>query len=194
MPISDLKNESDEPSIESLEGKFYKSDESDEFDEFDKFDDDKSPFTKEERKIIKEKLPENFPIPYIKKLKIGEDVQDELTGKIYRAEDFTMPANSGKSYTYCSDTMYNELKINALRNIDVLYHEATFTEEHKKRATETCHSTAKQAATIAQKANVKKLIIGHYSSRYKELETHLAEAKSVFENTVLGEEGGVYLI
>ncbi|CAH0995227.1 Ribonuclease BN [Emticicia aquatica] len=146
------------------------------------------------RKIVPEKLPQNFPIPYLKMLKDGLDIFDELSGITYLNKDFTIEGGSSKSFAYCSDTAYNELKISQLSNIDAIYHEATFTESELKRAEQTNHSTAQQAATIAQKINAKKLIIGHYSSRYKSLELHIKEAQSVFENTFLAEEGKIFKI
>ncbi|GAB3515079.1 ribonuclease Z [Emticicia fontis] len=146
--------------------------------------------TKEsKRKILAEKLPENFPIPYIKKLKEGLDIEDPLTGKIYKNEDYTTTGTSSKSFAYCSDTAYNEAIIPQLQNVNTIFHEATFLESELKRAIQTNHSTASQAATIALKSNAKQLIIGHYSSRYKTLDSHLEQAKAVFENTQLAQEG-----
>ncbi len=146
------------------------------------------------RKILPEKLPENFPIPYLKMLKEGLDIHDELSGVIYLNTDFTSAGCDSKSFAYCSDTAYNELKIKDLQNIDCLYHEATFTNSEEKRAEQTNHSTARQAAMIAQRANAKTLIIGHYSSRYKTLDTHLEEATAIFENSFLAEEGKVFRV
>lgn len=146
------------------------------------------------RKIVAEKLPLNFPIPYIKMLKDGLDIHDELSGITYLNEDYTIAGGTSKSFAYCSDTAYNELKINQLQNVDGIYHEATFTDSERKRAEQTNHSTARQAAMIAQQTNAKQLIIGHYSSRYKTLDSHLSEAKETFENTFLAEEGKSYKI
>lgn len=144
------------------------------------------------RKVLADKLPENFPIPYIKMLKEGLDIEDELTGKIYKNEDFTAEGNASKSFAYCSDTAFNENLIPQIRDVDTIFHEATFADEELKRAIQTNHSTSRQAATIAKEANVGKLIIGHYSSRYKTLENHLSQAKEVFENTHLAIEGESY--
>ncbi|WP_337041109.1 ribonuclease Z [Emticicia sp. 17c] len=144
------------------------------------------------RKLLAEKLPENFPIPYIKMLKDGLDVEDELTGKIYKSEDYTTIGTPSRSFAYCSDTAYNEQMVSQLQDVNTIFHEATFVESELKRAEYTNHSTAIQAATIAKKANAEQLIIGHYSSRYKTLETHLTEAKQVFENTHLALEGVTY--
>jgi len=97
-----------------------------------------------------------------------------------------------RSYAYCSDTAYSEEIIPRVSNVDLLYYEATFMHDMLKRAEETYHSTTIQAATIAKKANVKKLLIGHFSARYNDLEPLLQETKSVFENTVLAEDGKQY--
>lgn len=141
------------------------------------------------RKLLIDKLPENFPIPYLKKLKEGLDVEDPLTGKVYKNEEYTTTGAASKSFAYCSDTAYNEAIIPQLQYVDAIFHEATFLESELKRAQQTNHSTASQAAAIASQANAGQLIIGHYSSRYKTLDTHLAEAKAVFENTHLALEG-----
>ncbi len=94
-----------------------------------------------------------------------------------------------RSYAYCSDTCYDERIIEFIKGVDLLYHEATFMHDMLQRATETFHSTALQAATIAKKAEVNKLIIGHYSARYKDLQPLLDEAKTIFDNTILAIEG-----
>jgi ribonuclease Z len=146
------------------------------------------------RKIVAENLPPNFPIPYLKMLKDGLDIYDELTGITYLNTDYTTNGGVPKSFAYCSDTAYNEAKISQLHNIDTIYHEATFAETDLKRAIYTNHSTAKQAASIAKKINAKQLIIGHYSSRYKTLDDHLSEATSIFKNSFLAEEGKVFRI
>jgi ribonuclease Z len=94
-----------------------------------------------------------------------------------------------RSFAFCSDTVYSESIIPFIHGVDLLYHESTFLHEMVHLAEETMHSTAKQAATIAKKANVGQLIIGHYSSRYKDLSPLLDEAQKKFPNTVLGIEG-----
>ncbi len=94
-----------------------------------------------------------------------------------------------RSYAFCSDTSYDERIIECIKGVDLLYHEATFMHDMLPRAKETFHTTTIQAATIAKKAEVKKLMIGHYSARYKDLQPLLIEAKSVFENTILAVEG-----
>lgn len=94
-----------------------------------------------------------------------------------------------RSYAYCSDTCYDERIIEFIQGVNLLYHEATFLNELLPRAKETYHTTALQAGTIAQKAQVHQLMIGHYSARYKDLQPLLEEAKSVFDNTILSVEG-----
>ncbi|MES2285002.1 MAG: ribonuclease Z [Bacteroidota bacterium] len=94
-----------------------------------------------------------------------------------------------RSYAYCSDTCYDERIIEIIKGVDLLYHEATFLNDMLPRAKETFHSTALQAATIAQKAEVRQLMIGHYSARYRDLQPLLDEAQTVFSNTILSIEG-----
>lgn len=93
------------------------------------------------------------------------------------------------SYAYCSDTMYSESVAESVKNVDVLYHEATFAHSLAQLAKATGHSTALQAAKIAAKADVGKLIIGHLSSRYKHPEVLLNEARTIFPETYLAEDG-----
>jgi len=113
-------------------------------------------------------------------------------GKIVKNSELTTPPPPPRSYAYCSDTAYNEALIPQVSNVDLLYYESTFMHDMLERAKETYHSTTIQAATIAKKAKVKQLIIGHFSARYKDLEPLLLEAKSVFKDTVLAEEGKLY--
>lgn len=132
-----------------------------------------------------------IPIREIPLIKKGADfVTSE--GEIIPNNRLTTPAEPPKKYAYCSDTAYSEKIIPFIENIDCLFHEATFLQKHKARAKETMHTTALQAATIAQKAAVKQLIIGHYSARYDDASELLTEAKSVFENTLLSEDGKVF--
>ena len=110
-------------------------------------------------------------------------------GFVIKNSDLTFPQILPKSYAYCSDTLYDETIIDIIKNIDLLYHEATFLSSEKNRANETCHSTAEDAATIAKKANVKKLLIGHFSARYRSSDVLLKEASLVFANTIAAEDG-----
>ena len=121
-------------------------------------------------------------------LKNGKDFTLKNGNKIQNKE-LTLDPPPPLTYGYCSDTEYYEEIIPLIEKIDLLYHEATFLEEHRSLAEKTQHSTAQQAAKIADKASVKKLILGHYSSRYSSLDLFLDEARKVFENTVLAEAG-----
>jgi ribonuclease Z len=107
---------------------------------------------------------------------------------------FKEKCKSQKTYAYCSDTLYDTSLIPAIQNADLLYHEATFMEDLMQRAKDTFHSTAIEAGRMALHSNAGKLIIGHFSSRYKVLEPLLLEAKSIFENTFLAIEGHTYEI
>jgi len=127
----------------------------------------------------------------INNLKLGKDYKTE-EGKIIENKLLTITPEQSFSYAFCSDTKYYEGIIPTIKDVDLLYHEATFTEEHKDRAKSTFHSTAKQAAEIAKKSNAKQLIIGHFSNRYYDLSVLLNEAKTVFEETDLALEGKTF--
>jgi ribonuclease Z len=131
---------------------------------------------------------DQIPIEFYHRLKKGESPTDEK-GKIIDYKKYTLPPKPSFSYSYCSDTAYSEELIAFIKESTLLYHEATFTEKDKDRARLTFHSTAKEAAQIAQAANVKKLIVGHLSSRYSETEDHLSEASAYFKNTEVAEDG-----
>ncbi len=144
---------------------------------------------KKNRRIIKEKLPENFSIRNIVRLKHGEDILDDDGNVLYKSSELTLDPKKSFKYAFCSDTKYNESIIPHIKGADMLYHEATFLDEHMDRAAHTYHSTAKEAATIASKAEVGKLLLGHFSVRYKELEPIQEEARTVFEESYLAIEG-----
>jgi ribonuclease Z len=141
------------------------------------------------RRIDKTRLPEGLLIRQIANLKRGDDVTDDEGNLLYRNEDLTFPPRRSRSYAYCSDTAFNELSADQIRDVNVLYHEATFTEEEASKARETQHSTAREAATLARIANVEKLLLGHFSARYKDLNPILEEARIIFENSFLALEG-----
>ncbi|MCK6618175.1 MAG: ribonuclease Z [Cyclobacteriaceae bacterium] len=146
------------------------------------------------RRIDKDRLPEGLPHYRMHELKAGFDIKDE-TGKIvYKNEDLTLPPNQSRSYAYCSDTAYAESIVEQITKVDILYHEATFTEDDKMKAAETLHSTAREAALIARKANAGKLLLGHFSARYRELEPLLTEARTVFTETYLATEGQTFTL
>ena len=147
-----------------------------------------------DRHIIRDMIDfYNIPTWRIPKIKQGEDFVT-LEGEIIANSLLTIPSDLPKRFAYCSDTAYSEKIIPIIQGVDCLYHEATFMEEELIRSKQTEHSTARQAGEIALKANVKKLIIGHYSARYNNQVELLNEAKAVFENTVLGEDMTVYEI
>ncbi len=108
---------------------------------------------------------------------------------LYKASDYTLPPKPSFTYAYCSDTQPSPSIINQIHGVDILYHEATFTEDEKERARQTKHSTAAEAADIALRARVKKLVIGHFSARYKDLAPVLKEANEIFPATSLAAEG-----
>jgi ribonuclease Z len=146
------------------------------------------------RRIDKALLPENLSIAQLNKLKAGEDLIDEDGNVLYKNDSLTLSPRKSRSYAYCSDTQYFEAIIEQVKAVDVLYHEATFMEEEADKAVETMHSTVKQAATIGLKANPTRLLIGHFSARYKDLLPVIDEAKRVFPNTYLALEGETFTI
>ena len=141
------------------------------------------------RHLVKALLPAFLTPPELISLKNGEDIRDENNNILVRNEDVTSEPSRSRSYAYCSDTRYKEDIIPYIKGVDLLYHEATFLDNMLERAVYTFHSTAKQAATLALKAEVKRLLIGHFSVRYKDLTPLLDEAKAVFDNTHLALEG-----
>lgn len=145
-------------------------------------------------KIKPEKIKE-YKIPFlnINDIKMGADfvLQD---GSIIPNAALTSAPEPSKSYAYCSDTKYNESIVPLIKNVDLLYHESTFMHDLQAIAEERFHSTSIEAAQIAKLAQVKKLAIGHFSGRYKDLEPMLKEAQTVFENTALALEGTVFEI
>lgn len=129
-----------------------------------------------------------IPISEIKNIKLGADfVRPDKT--VIENERLTSPPTLPRRYAYCSDTAFFPDIIPYIQGVDVLYHEATFAESEKMRAHETFHTTAAEAGEIAQMARVKKLVIGHYSSRYTDLNLLLEQARTKFENTELAFEG-----
>lgn len=144
------------------------------------------------RRLNREVLTEPLPPTYIQLLKNGQDVCDEEGKLLYKYEEVTKPALKHLSYAYCSDTRYKPQILQQIQNADLLYHEATFADDMKERAHQTYHTTAKQAGDLATQAHVGKLLIGHFSTRYKDLDVILDEAKSVFKNTHAAIEGQTF--
>ena len=133
----------------------------------------------------------NIDVAYYRKLKQGEDVLNN-DGILISNSAVTSKGLVPKCYAFCSDTAYKEDIIPLINEVDVLYHESTFLEEHTHLCEKTKHSTAKQAAAIALKAQVKTLLLGHYSTRYGSIEVFRQEAKTVFENVLLAEDGKAF--
>lgn len=141
------------------------------------------------RRINKAVLPEGILLEHIAQLKQGRDVLNPDGSVLYKNEAYTLSPKHSYSYAYCSDTLYDEKIVAQITGVDLLYHEATFMTEHRDKAAITLHSTAQQAALIARQANVKQLLLGHFSARYKELDLLLAEAVAEFKNCRLANEG-----
>lgn len=142
--------------------------------------------------IKKEVIQEfNIPLAKIKEIKAGADFVSN-DGKRIKNEELTIPPAPPRSYAYCTDTTYYEPIIDLIKNVDLLYHEATFPEEMSNFAHKTSHSTAKEAAQIAKTAQVNSLIIGHFSARYTNVSIFLKEAKTIFKNTYLAKERKTY--
>ena len=146
------------------------------------------------RRIDKTKLPEGLLLQQIISLKRGDDVVDANGNVLHRNSDLTLPPRKSRSYAYCSDTEFDRNFIDQIRNVDLLYHEATFVESDESKARETKHSTAKQAATVAQLADAGSLLLGHFSARYRDLVPILEEARTIFPNSRLALEGEEFTI
>lgn len=147
-----------------------------------------------ERKLISHKISgSGLQFEHMHLLKKGEDILTD-EGIYFKNKDYTEDPPPSRSYAYCSDTAYAEKIIPFIEGVDLLYHEATFTEKDIERARATYHSTARQAAEIAKKAKVKKLVMGHLSARYEEVKTHVDEASVVFSHSEVVEDGKVYTI
>ena len=144
-----------------------------------------------EAHIIREMIDfYQVPIRQIQEIKRGADfITPE--GEVIPNVRLTRPAEQPKRYAFCSDTAFHPEIVPYVEGVDLLYHEATFAEQDLARAKETFHSTARQAATIAREAGVKRLVIGHYSARYENTAFLLDEAREVFPETILGNEGMV---
>ena len=147
-----------------------------------------------DRKLLIENAEaKNIDVSYYRKLKQGADVYNQ-DGVLIKNTEVTMDGRIPKRYAFCSDTAYSEAIIPIIQGVDVMYHESTFLESQVALCGKTKHSTAKQAATIANKARVGQLILGHYSSRYKDIELFKNEAMTVFEHVSLAKDGKIFNI
>lgn len=135
----------------------------------------------------------NIPVSAIPAIKHGSDFVT-AQGVAIPNKEITKPRLKPRSYAFCSDTAYTESFLDQIMGVDLLYHEATFLNDKADIAREKTHSTTTEAATIAKKAQAGKLLIGHYSARYKDLAAFKREAMAVFPNTCIAEEGDVISI
>ncbi len=135
----------------------------------------------------------NIPFVHYQDLKEGQDYKDEQ-GVIHMNHTLTFPPSEVRSYAYVSDTRFFPELAEEIANADMLYHESTFLHELKERAEETFHTTALDAARMAKIAGVKKLILGHFSARYRDLTPLLNEAQTLFENSHLAIEGSRFSV
>ncbi|MBS1669114.1 MAG: ribonuclease Z [Bacteroidetes bacterium] len=146
------------------------------------------------RKINPEKaLAYQVPASFFEQLKWGADYLSK-TNELVKNEWVTDSGSPAKSYAYSADTVYDERIIESVKSCSLLYHEATYLKDMEDRATKRFHCTTAQAATIAKKAQVGKLLIGHFSSKYERLEDFEKEAREIFANTELAIEGVTYKV
>jgi len=143
--------------------------------------------------LINEASDYNIDISLYQSIKMGKDVISN-DGKVISNHLVTAPPDPPKSYAFCSDTVFDPGIVLQLRNITTLYHESTFLEEHVALAEPTKHSTAKQAGTIARDANVKKLILGHFSTRYGSIIPFKEEAQTIFKEVELADDGKIFTL
>ena len=144
------------------------------------------------RRLNKEKI-KNYNIPHydFQNLKHGNDLVLE-DGTELKNDKVSLDPNPIKRYAFCSDTAYNESVVPLVKDVDLLYHEATFLDAHENLAEKTKHSTAAQAAKIAQLAKVKRLVLGHFSSRYRDKNRFLTEAAPFFDAVELAADGKIF--
>ncbi len=140
-------------------------------------------------RLLKERLPAGLTAAQLGRLAQGHDLAADDQQPGLRHADVSAPAAVPRRYAFCSDTLYTPALADLIRGAHVLYHEATFLEDLRERAAQTHHSTARQAALLARDAGVGRLLIGHFSSRYKALDPLLAEAQAVFPTAELALEG-----
>jgi ribonuclease Z len=124
---------------------------------------------------------------------MGEDYETK-EGNIIKNELVTIANKPASSYAFCADTIYDETLVPIVKNVSLLYHESTYLKDMNDRAALRFHATSEQAATIALKADVDKLIMGHFSSKYEVLDQFLEEAKNIFDKSDLAIEGVTFLL
>ncbi len=142
-------------------------------------------------KLNREVLPNSLSKENLLDLKEGKDIVD-MNGKFWPNHHLANPPHHPRSYVYCADTRFHNEVRHQILNANLLYHEATFLNDMQSRAETTFHSTAQEAARFASLHNVRQLLIGHFSSRYFDVQPFLGEAKPEFENTLLAIEGQTF--
>ena len=146
------------------------------------------------RKLLINKMKQyNIPFKFFAGIKNGDNYEDDF-GNLIPNSELTMSAGRPRSYAYCSDTLYEPQLADEVRQVDLLYHESTFMHDLLDRAKTTFHSTSVEAAMIAKNANVTRLVIGHFSARYKDLIPMLNEARAIFPETALAIEGSKFYV
>ncbi|ASZ14468.1 ribonuclease Z [Chitinophaga pendula] len=149
---------------------------------------------KKRRRIIPEQARAyEIPTAYFSRLQEGEDYLRK-DGKLVKNDWVTLPPPKGKKYVFCADTIYDEGLLPYMQQADLVYHETTYLHDLADRAAERYHSTTVQAATLASRAGAKRLLIGHFSSKYTHLEPFLEECRPVFPATDLAAEGTSFII
>lgn len=145
-----------------------------------------------DRKLLIDKVEQlDIDKAYYKSIVKGKDVKT-ADGELIKNELLTEAPKPSPSYAFCSDTAFKPDIVSQIKNVTLLYHESTFLEVHEHLCDKTKHSTAKQAGIIAQKADVGKLILGHFSARYKDLSLFQKEAQVVFDSTEIAETGKIF--
>ena len=143
---------------------------------------------KKRKLVLQKALEMNIDKIYFNKLTKGENVINN-DGVEINYLDVTKKGDKGKAFAYCSDTAYFDELINNIKGVDLLYCETTFLKKDKEKATLTLHSTTIDAAKLAEKGNVKQLLIGHFSSRYDDYNDFILEVSTIFKNVIISEEG-----
>ncbi len=144
------------------------------------------------RKLLPDKAAAaGIPAYFYDRLKGGEDYIDK-EGRVIQNEMVTEEGPKPKTYAFCADTIYTDSFLEHIRGVDLLYHESTYLADNTERAASRFHSTAAQAAMIAQRAGAKQLLLGHYSSKYRDISQFREEAAAIFPNVLASEEGAAY--
>lgn len=144
------------------------------------------------RRILPERCREfNVPVDFFEELKTGRDYTAP-DGAVIKNEWVTEEGPSPRRYAYCTDTLFTDSFLPVIKGVDMIYHESTYLDEDADKAAARFHSTAMQAAQIAKMADAKHLLLGHFSSKYKELEQFQEEAAKVFPNVTVSVEGVAY--